>query len=329
MSSYSLSLQELSDLNGEALATVMGPADDTALRDLLKDKATLIADLARAATDSDTMLSANELRAKLNELQHAMVGDKASKLANKLKQTHRKLAAASGAKGTAADRLVTAYQTYQDSIRFILEMVKRISKADNKIAKMHKQIAEAIDSSDEEGSDEEQMPSDKESDEFETDTEKQAYRSNQAEIDKKNKAKRRLAQKKTGQTNMLREALQKKREQYATERKSYQQQIFEHFDETLGGMSVAAKYNRKELELPKDLDKTTIRSIVDSIKAFFLHRATEYYAIIPAIKYIITSYNPTTGLFWEPPSKEKDYEGVHQDIRDIYNMSRSCYIVKY
>ena len=172
-----------------------------------------------------------------------MVGDKASRLANKLKQTHdhRKLAAASGAKGTAADRLVTAYQTYQDSIRFILEMVKRISKADNKIAKMHKQIAEAINSSDEEGFDEEQMPSDKESDEFETDTEKQAYISNQAEIDKKNKAKRRLAQKKTGQTNMLREALQKKREQYATERKSYQQQIFEHFDETLGGMSVAAK----------------------------------------------------------------------------------------
>ncbi len=140
MSSYSLSLQELSDLSGEALATVMGPADDTALCDLLQDKAT---------------------------------------------------------------RLVTAYQTYQDSIRFILEMVKRISKADNKIAKMHKQIAEAIDSSDEEGSDEEQMPSDKESDEFKTDTEKQAYRSNQAEIDKKNKAKRRLAQKKTGQTNIF------------------------------------------------------------------------------------------------------------------------------
>ncbi len=90
MSSYSLSLQELSDLSGEALATVMGPADDTALRDLLKDKATLIADLAQAATDSDTMLSANEHRAKLNELQHAVAG------ARQVKQTQADSQKASG-----------------------------------------------------------------------------------------------------------------------------------------------------------------------------------------------------------------------------------------
>ena len=271
MSSYSLSLQELSKLSDEALASVMGPDDDTAMRDLLEDKATLIAEIAQAAKGDDSLSDA-ELRLKLRQLQQALIGDKAIKLAAKLKQTHKKLAAIGGAKGTAANRIATAYQAYQDSIKFIQETVNRINRADNKINKLNKQIAEAIDSSDDEESGLETLLSDKDSDEFEDDQEKAGYRQRQAVTEKRNKAKEKQAQKKAEQTSSLREALQKKRDQYTAERKSYQQQIFEHFDETLGGLSVAAKCNRKELELPKNLEKATARSIIDSIKAFFLHR---------------------------------------------------------
>ena len=80
MSSYSLSLQELSKLSDEALASVMGPDDDTAMRDLLEDKATLIAEIAQAAKGDDSLSDA-ELRLKLRQLQQALIGDKAIKLA--------------------------------------------------------------------------------------------------------------------------------------------------------------------------------------------------------------------------------------------------------
>ena len=137
MSSYSLSLQELSKLSDEALASVMGPDDDTAMRDLLEDKATLIAEIAQAAKGDDSLSDA-ELRLKLRQLQQALIGDKAIKLAAKLKQTHKKLAAIGGAKGTAANRIATAYQAYQDSIKFIQETVNRINRADNKINKLNR-----------------------------------------------------------------------------------------------------------------------------------------------------------------------------------------------
>ena len=127
--------------------------------------------------------------------------------------------------------------------------------------------------------------------------------------DKQKKAKRTKA---TEDAKLL-ETLQHKRTQCITQKRTYQQNVFEHFDETLGGMSIASKYQKRDLCLPTNMNKTTEPTIADTFETFFSHRTSEYYAIMPYIFYITDNYNPKTGRYYEPPSKKKDYYGVREN----------------
>ena len=88
--------------------------------------------------------------------------------------------------------------------------------------------------------------------------------------------------------------------------------------ETLGGMDVTVKCSKKDLELPRDLEKTTARPIIDAFKNYLLHRANEYYAVLPYIYYIVSSYNPAKGLYYCPPSKASDYDTVPEVLKHMY-----------
>jgi hypothetical protein len=112
--------------------------------------------------------------------------------------------------------------------------------------------------------------------------------------------------------------LQTRRDQLTKETKQLQQQLFNHFDETLGGLSTTSKQDKKPLTLPKNLEKTTTRQMTDAIKSYMSHRATEYYAILPYVKYVTDSYDPQTGTYTEPPNKTKHYEDVPECLRSAY-----------
>jgi len=113
--------------------------------------------------------------------------------------------------------------------------------------------------------------------------------------------------------------IQTKRDQLTKERTYLQQQLFEHFDETLGGMSGVNKQDKRPLDLPKSFDKVTARTIIDAIKAYLGHRANEYYAILLFINYIISSYNPKDGTYYQPLDKSDNYDAVPENIRDAYS----------
>ena len=83
-------------------------------------------------------------------------------------------------------------------------------------------------------------------------------------------------------------------------------------------MTATIKFRKNELELPSNMNKATARAIIDALKNFFMHRANEYYAILPYIQYTLSSYNPKTGLYYSPPSKANDYYDVPSTLRPMY-----------
>ena len=112
--------------------------------------------------------------------------------------------------------------------------------------------------------------------------------------------------------------LQTRRDQLTKETKQLQQSLFNHFDETLGGLSTNSKHDKKPLSLSKNLEKTTTRQMTDAIKTYMSHRATEYYAILPYVKYTTDSYDPNTGTYAEPPNKMNQYENVPECLKHAY-----------
>ena len=70
--------------------------------------------------------------------------------------------------------------------------------------------------------------------------------------------------------------------------------------------------------MPNDLDKAAARTVIDALKNFFMHRANEYYAVLPYIHYTLSSYNPKTGLYFEPPSKPSNFCDVPTTFKHIY-----------
>ena len=196
----------------------------------------------------------------------------------------------------AAERLLKAEAKFSHSLKFICNQVQKISKAEAKIKKFNSKLTDIMDSSDDTSDD-----------------------TSDLETDKSDEKKKAIARKKKAKLEAeYREALQKKRDQYVTQKKLCEQQIFEHFDDTLGGMHATVKCSKNELDLPKQLEKATMRTIIDAFKTYFLHRANEYWAILPYVYYILSSYNPKTGLFYQPPSKGTDYANVPEAIRPMF-----------
>ena len=308
----------------------MGPEFADGLRDLLTTDPSLLKQLALNATkaaathDADT----SGLLQILQSMQQSVAGEKAAAFKRQLKQTERTLTAIGGNTGNAANRLKTAHDQFTESIDFICDKIKRLTKSEKKINKLNKKIADLCDSSsddtDDSDSDSELSDSmtEKDSDDFDDNTAKTEYRRKQSsqktKHDKHRQTKNKAKRTKAKEDAEFLETLQHKRTQYITEKKTYQQNIFEHFDETLGGMSTASKYHKHDLCLPTNMNKTTERTITNAFKTFLSHRASEYYAIMPYIFYIIDSYNPKTGRYYEPPSKKKDYYGVDPDLMTAY-----------
>ena len=104
-----------------------------------------------------------------------------------------------------------------------------------------------------------------------------------------------------------------------------QNALFTHFDDTMGGAKAVSKHDKRQLELPANMEKgkTQTRDIVDAIKAYMAHRSTEYYAIIPYVEYTMSSYDPKDGMFVEPPRKETKYKEVPDCLREEYTKQSS------
>ena len=112
--------------------------------------------------------------------------------------------------------------------------------------------------------------------------------------------------------------LQKKRNELEAESKQLQARLFNHFDQTLGGMRAVSKADKKPLAIPRLNDKTTSDEIIDAIKTFMLHRAAEFYAILPWIHYISDSYDSSDGTYAKPPDKADEYAEVPTELREAY-----------
>ena len=93
------------------------------------------------------------------------------------------------------------------------------------------------------------------------------------------------------------------RQQLKDEINELQHCLFNHFDDTLGGLRALSKYDKKSLDLPHNLEKGKVlsRDIIDSMKMYMAHRATEYYAILPYLNYTMSSFDPKDGMYVEPP----------------------------
>ena len=290
------SIEDLAQAGELAITTVMGPATAD-LQALLTTDSTLLTELAAAAQKATADgLEQSDLADKLRSVQRALLGDKAQQFQEKLHQTKQQLTAVNGASGAAAERLLKAEAKFSHSLKFICNQVQKISKAEAKIKKLNSQLTDILDSTDDDTSDDDTSSSDTEND----------------------KKKLMVKKKKAKLEAEYREALQKKRDQYVTQKKLCEQQIFEHFDDTLGGMQATVKCTKNELDLPKQLEKMTMRAIIDAFKTYFLHRANEYWAVLPYVYYILNSYNPKLGLFYEPPSKATDYVSVPEAIRPMF-----------
>ena len=117
----------------------------------------------------------------------------------------------------------------------------------------------------------------------------------------------------------LLEVQQTKREQLTTEQKQLQLQLFKHFDQTLGGMSSVTRHDKQKLSIPKLNKRVKARDITDAFKSYMMHRAAEYYAVLPYIDYIADSYNPEDGTYAEAPNKEKKYCAVPECLCAAYD----------
>jgi hypothetical protein len=181
------SISELSKAGAEALGSVMGPEFADGLRDLLTTDPSLLKQLALNATkaaathDADT----SGLLQILQSMQQSVAGEKAAAFKRQLKQTERTLTAIGGNTGNAANRLKTAHDQFTESINFICDNIKRLTKSEKKINKLNKQIAEICDSSSDDtdsDSDSElsESMSDKESHDFDDSTAKTDYRRKQS-----------------------------------------------------------------------------------------------------------------------------------------------------
>ena len=216
-----------------AIKAVMGPDHARALRDLLASDPDSLKELSNAAAKAADDGEPNDFIQRLIDIQGHLLGDKAKAFADQLDQTEREFTAIDGATGAAAERLKLAENKFHTSVEFISNMVERIDKADNKIRKADRQLAASYDSS--------------------------------SSADEDEPVEKTTAQKKKEKAEATRrQEIQDKRNQYITQKKAYQQQIFEHFDDTLGGMHVTIKCRKKELDLPNNLDKATARTIIDA-----------------------------------------------------------------
>lgn len=99
--------------------------------------------------------------------------------------------------------------------------------------------------------------------------------------------------------------LSDRKKQVTEQLRDYQAEIFAYFDKNLGG--IKAKHERQPLTIPRDLTKCTSREIIDAFKIYLIHRASEYYIILPFIVRILEGYDTNTGLYFKPPTLSTGY----------------------
>ena len=103
------------------------------------------------------------------------------------------------------------------------------------------------------------------------------------------------------QTTVLGSTTLKAREEY-TKRKSqaqlqiqeYKNELFEYFDKSLGGLK--GKHEKKDLKLPQNLDKETAKKISNAFKNFLIHRAADYWAIVTWTTLTLHGHDTATGM---------------------------------
>ena len=146
-------LDDLTLAGQQAITSVMGTGSTADLQALLATDSSLLADLAAAAQKATAGgLDQSDLVSKLQPVQQALMGGKAQQFKQKLQLTKQQLTAMNGASGAAAGRLAKAGATFNGSLKFICNQVEKISKADTKIKKLDSQLADILDSTNEDAS---------------------------------------------------------------------------------------------------------------------------------------------------------------------------------
>ena len=64
---------------------------------------------------------------------------------------------------------------------------------------------------------------------------------------------------------------------------------------------IKTKHHKKDLSYPSNLNKATAEDIVNATRAFFAHRADEFWAIIPYTQRIMEGYDNQSGMWMKPP----------------------------
>jgi hypothetical protein len=274
------------------LTSVMGP-DDAALRariaNLITGDPSGLGELTDALNSVKTVDSAAN-RAKVvdsllrkfikpsTHISAKALKDKTAIVAQEVAKIKSTIAA-SGLNSASATRMQEAQAQFKDSLKAVCEIITKINKGDTKTAALD-ELIEGVD----------------------TDAEDAAG----------------VVVGTTDAERVKRTEAYAKREHLATEKKRLEAKLIEHFDDTLGGMRSVSKYDKANLKLPKNLEKSSARPIIDAFKHYMGHRAQEFYAIMSHFNYIVLSFDPRNGTYFKPSDKAMLYIGIDPVLHEAY-----------
>ena len=116
----------------------------------------------------------------------------------------------------------------------------------------------------------------------------------------KEELKKAMKDKKMGKDDVaMLDLYTKKKTHFVQKIQEFKQEIFSYFDNSLGG--IRTKHHKKDLSYPSNLNKATAEDIVNATRAFFAHRADEFWAIIPYTQRIMEGYDNQSGMRMKPP----------------------------
>ena len=87
----------------------------------------------------------------------------------------------------------------------------------------------------------------------------------------------------------------KRKSQAQLQIQEYKNELFEYFDKSLGGLK--GKHDKKDLTLPRNLDKATAEEISNAFKNFLVHRAADYWAIMAWTTLTLDGHDTATGMW--------------------------------
>jgi adenosyl cobinamide kinase/adenosyl cobinamide phosphate guanylyltransferase len=253
-------INQIRQATASATSSVMGHVYDQQMLQQLTESSELRQQIAAAATDDPATLHSlilEQLIKPANQQDEARREQLVKQVEDALEKLQNHTTAITSSTGAGVMlKAVNAKAEFEDSLKTVTQIVSRMNTTERRIDKINVQV-NALCYKDDDDDD--------------------------ADEDADDDTTKRITD------------LQTRREQMTKEVKQLQQQLFNHFDETLGGLSTLSKQDKKPLNLPKNLDKVTTRQMTDAIKGYMSHRATEYYAILPYIK-INTQPTATTHI---------------------------------